>query len=168
MTPDPLAPLVAALHDRATREAADLLAEADTDAQASIDGARAEARRLLAEARAKGAADAAEVLTAEQTRAERDARAVVLGAQTRAYEHARQAARAAVGRLREDPMYADLLAALRARATERLGADVHIAHLPEGGIEATTNDRRLVYALDALADDLLDDMGPDLQELWTP
>lgn len=168
MTSDPLAPLTTALHDRATRAAAELLAEADAEADAGIDAARAEARRLLADARARGAADAAEVLTAEQTRAERDARAVVLAAQTRAYEHARQAARAAVGQLRDDPTYSDLLATLRRRATQRLGGEARIKQLPDGGIEATCGNRRLVYALEALADDLLDGMGPDLQELWAP
>lgn len=168
MTTDPLRPLVDALRHRAHRQAVELLAEADADAHRSLATARAEADRLLAEARAEGAADGARALAAERTNAERQARSVVLAAQREAYEHARSAARSAVGRLRAEPVYADLLAALQLRARRQLGPEATITELPGGGIAATRGDRRLEFALEGLADDLLEDMGQDLQELWSP
>ncbi len=161
-----LAPLLAALRERADRDAADLLAAADAEAEATVAHARAEADALLADARDRGEADAADLLAAEQARAQRDARAVVLRAQEEVYEQARDAARDAVSALREDPGYPKLLATLRARVERELGPQATVVELPRGGIEATLDDRRLEFALDGLADDLLDRSGGDLAELW--
>lgn len=165
---DPLAPLVATLLERANREATEVLASADSDAAATLADARAEAQALLAEARAKGEADAADVLAGERARAEREARAVLLAAQRAAHEHAREAARQAVNDLRDDPVYPQLITALRERAEHELGPGATILDLPKGGIEALLGDRRLEFALDGLADDLLDSLGADLAELWAP
>ncbi len=174
MTPDPagqtakhMAPLVAALRDRAAHEAAEVLAAADADVEDIIDRARTEADGLLAQARAKGEADAAQVLAAQRARAHREARTVTLAAQQSAGQEARQAARDAVSALREDPRYPQLLAALRARVEHELGSGATIVELPRGGIRATLGDQHLEFSLDGLADDLLD-RGSDLSELWSP
>ena len=165
---DALAPLVTALIERAKREAADMLAEADSDAADVLAGARAKADALLAEARVKGESDAADVLATERARAEREARAVLLAAQEEAHEHVRRAARDAVSALRDDPVHPQLLAALRQRATEELGQGTTITELPRGGLQASLGDKHLEFALDGLADDLLDRIGGDLAELWAP
>ena len=165
---DPLAPLVSALIERATREAAEVLAKADADAADVIAGARAEADALLADARARGESDAANVLATERARAEREARAVLLAAQEEAHEHVRQAARDAVSGLRDDPVHPRLLAALRERATQELGPGTTSVELPRGGLRASLGDKRVEFSLGGLADDLLDRVGGDLAELWDP
>jgi len=164
---DPLAPLVSALLDRATRDADAVLARADAEADETLARARAQADEILAEARARGARDAEAVLAAERSRAEREARAVVLAAQSRVHESARRAVRAAVATLQDDPAYPDLLAVLRTRAEHDLGPDARITELPEGGIEAVAGGRRLEFSLAGLADDLMDEVG-GVEELWAP
>ena len=165
---DPLAPLTTALLRRAQQAADDLLARSDADAEHALERARAEADRVLAEARARGRADAAEVLAAERARAEREARAVVLAAQQAAHEALRQAARAQVTALVDDPGYPALLEALRARAQRELGPGCTIEELPDGGIRATVDDRHLELSLAGLADDLVEELGDSLEELWAP
>lgn len=165
---DALAPLTAALLDRAQRQAAELLADADRDAEAAVARARTQAEDQIAAARAKGEADAADVLAAERARAEREARAMVLAAQQAAHQRVRQAAREAISGLRDDAAYPQLLAALRDRARHELGPGAAIVELPSGGIRASSGDRRVEFALDGLADDLLDAVGSDITELWEP
>jgi vacuolar-type H+-ATPase subunit H len=168
MPTDPLTPLTTALLQRAQQSADDLLARTDADAEQALARARAEADRVLAEARAKGRADAAEVLAAERARAEREARAVVLAAQQSAHEALRQAARAQVTALVDDPAYPALLEALRARAERELGPGSRIEELPDGGIRASLGDRHLELSLAGLADDLVEELGDSLEELWAP
>lgn len=165
---DPLAPLIATLIERAERESDGVLAQADAEAAATVARDRAEANSIRAEARDKGAADAANVLSAERARAEREARALLLAAQQQAHESAREAARDAVCSLRDDPEYPGLVAVLRARAKAQLGPGARVVELPQGGIAASGGGRRLEFGLDALADDLMDELGGDLAGLWTP
>lgn len=164
----PLEPLVRALRGRADRDAAEQLAHADADAAAALADARARADEVLAKARSAGEQDAAAMLAAERARAEREARAVLLAAQQDAYEAARSAVRAAVRGLRDDPAYPALIDALRDRATRELGPGATTTELPGGGIEARAGGRRVEYSLDGLADDLLEQVGGDLTELWAP
>jgi vacuolar-type H+-ATPase subunit E/Vma4 len=165
---DHLDPLVAALRERAAADAAALLADADADADATLSQARAEADELLAEARAKGDADARAVLAAERARAEREARAVLLAAQRAAHDDLRRAAREAVCGLRGDPAYPALVAALRERALAELGPDATVTELPRGGVAARSGSRRVEFSLGGLADDLVDRLGADVEELWAP
>jgi vacuolar-type H+-ATPase subunit E/Vma4 len=165
-TGSPLDPLVAALVDRARRDAAEVLAAAEAEAQQVLGAARADADALLAEARSRGAADAAALLAAERARAERTARGVVLAAQQAAHESARQAAREAVSQLCDDPAYPPLVAALRARAVRELGPGVEVTELAGGGLVAEAGGRRLEFDLADLADDLLDSLDRDRAELW--
>ncbi len=166
--PDPLAPLIGALLERARNQAAEALAGADAEAAATVAHARAEADALLGDARAKGRSDAAEVLAREQARAEREARAMILAAQQEATEQLRAAARSEVSGLRHDPVYPRLLAALRVRVQRELGPDAAVVELPAGGIRASHGDRHLDFALEGLADDLADGLGGSPADLWAP
>jgi vacuolar-type H+-ATPase subunit E/Vma4 len=167
-TGHPLEPLANALRERANRDAAEGLAQAEEQAAAILAEARARADEVLEQARAAGERDAAALLAGERARAEREARAVLLAAQQDAYLAARAAVRAAVRGLRDDPAYPALLDALRDRARQELGPGASIAELPGGGIEARCGSRRVEYGLDGLADDLLERVGGDLSELWEP
>jgi vacuolar-type H+-ATPase subunit E/Vma4 len=164
---DSLAPLTAALRDRARAAADEVLARADEDARESLDRAHQEAAAMLAQARAKGAADGAAVLAAERAGAARQARAILLAAQQAAHDDLRTAAREAVRALREDPDYPVMLEALRARAQVDLGPGAVVTTLDGGGIVAESGPRRIEYSLAALADDLVDEVV-DRAEPWSP
>lgn len=153
---DALAPLTTALLDRARGAADEVLARADEDALAALGRARAQADALLAEARAKGAAEGAAVLDAQRAGAQRRARGVLLAAQRAAHDDLRAAARGAVRAVRDDPDYPAMIEALRARAMRDLGPGTSITELDAGGIVAESGQRRAEYSLDALADDLVD------------
>jgi len=165
--PDPLAPLVSAMLARARRDAESVLAQARADADRATASAQEEADALLAEARAKGAADGEAVVAGERARAERAARGLVLDAKRQAYEQVRAASRDAVSALRQDPRYADMLETLRIRARRALGPDAQVTEDPWGGIVATSGDRRVDFSFDALADDLVDRLGPEIEGTWS-
>lgn len=160
-----LAPLAAALRDRAHAAADEVLARADEDAQVVLDRARQQADVLLAEARARGAADGAAVLAAERAGAARRAREILLAAQRVAHDDLRAAAREAVRGLRDDEEYPVMLEALRDRALGDLGPGASLVELDRGGIVAEYGQRRAEYSLEALADDLVDDMV-DREQPW--
>lgn len=163
--PDPLAPVAAALLDRAHRDADAMLAAADAAAAATLAAARDEAVQLRALALEKGAADGAAVLANERSRAERTARGVVMAARRAADDRLRQAARDAVSDLRSDPSYPRILAGLRARATRERGASAVISEYPRGGIVAEADGTRVEYSLDGLADDVMDRL--EAADEWT-
>ena len=164
---DSLAPLTAALRDRAGAAADEVLARADEDARALLDRAHREAEAILAQARAKGAADGAAILAAERAGAARRARGVLLTAQRAAHDDLRTAAREAVRALRDDPDYPVMLEALRARAQFDLGPGAVVTTLDRGGIVAESGPRRIEYSLEGLADDLVDEVV-DRAEPWSP
>jgi vacuolar-type H+-ATPase subunit E/Vma4 len=166
-----LAPVRAALLDRARADADAVLAEADADADEVVAAARSRAAALVAEARAEGERDAAVLAARDRARARREARAAVLRAQSRVYEELRRRSRVAVRALRDDPVYPALLEALRDRARDRLGADAVVREHPDGGLVAEAPGRRgarLDATLDALTDDALDGLGGEVRRLWEP
>jgi vacuolar-type H+-ATPase subunit E/Vma4 len=165
---DPLQPLIEALLGRARRDAAELLGAADADARATLAQAHARAGDILADARAKGQADADVVRAGARARAEREARAILLAAQERALEEARREVRHAVRGLRDDPAYPEVLRSLGQKARAELGEAADVRELPSGGIEARLGDRRVEYSLEGLADDLLEQAVADPAELWAP
>jgi vacuolar-type H+-ATPase subunit E/Vma4 len=137
-----LEPLRAALLAQAAAEADRIRADAEAEARRRVDAARREAGQLVADARARGAAEAGWILAAEEASARRAARAVVLTAQREAWEHLREESCAAVRALLRDPA---VRARLAARLTERLpGATVH--DLVDGGLAAETPDGRSIDA----------------------
>ncbi|MGB8385024.1 MAG: hypothetical protein WCG47_27930 [Dermatophilaceae bacterium] len=165
---DPLFVVRAALLDHARREAAATVADADAAAATVVATARAEADALLAEARSRGEAEGAVVLAAERARAAREARGLVLAERRAAYDALRQRALDAVSALRDDPCYPALLEALRERVSRELGPDATLREHERGGIVGESGRRRVVYALDDLADGILERLGDDLDELWAP
>jgi hypothetical protein len=136
-----LEPVRRALLDRAAADAAGTRASADDQAEALLARARAEADRLVAEARAQGAADGAVTLAASRARTRRQARAVVLAAQRRAYEELRRQAR---------------------QEARRLVADLDLPSSAPG------EGRRISWSPDALADEGVDALGAELEKLWAP
>ncbi len=137
-----LEPLRAALLAQATAEADRIRADAEADARRRLDAARHEAGQLVAEARARGEAEAGWILATEEASARRDARAVVLAAQREAWERLREGSRSAVRALLRDPVVRERLAAgLRARLP---GASIE--DLADGGLAARTPDGRSVDA----------------------
>ena len=157
-----LEPLRAALFARARAEADRVRAAADHDARQVLDAARAEAEALLADARARGSADAAALDAVEVARRRRAARSVVLGAQRAAYDELRSRACAAVQVLLADPARRARLADV---ARGRLGDRAIVRDAPDGGVVAQTPDgRSLDASVAALVDGALEDL--DLEQLW--
>lgn len=163
---DPLAPLRAALLARAREDAAAALREADETAAATLAEAREEAEAILAEARAKGAQEAAVVAAAERARASRAARELVLTARRRAYDELRARARSAVEQLSDDEA-ALLREAVRALIRAELGPRAGITEAA-AGVVGQIPGRRVTYRLADLADRLVDDLGTDVEGLWSP
>lgn len=165
-TPDPLEPLRRALLRRARADADAMLAEADAHADRVVADAREQAETLLAQAREQGELDAAEVLARERSRTERSARSVVLAAHRTAYESLRRAARDAGAALRHHPDYPAARAALAARAARDLGSGSAVHEVDRGGVVGVLGSRSVSYTLDGLADEVLDRIGPEVEELW--
>lgn len=161
---DPLAPLRAALVERARADAAAIRAEAERGAQGACAAATQRSAELLSEARAQGEQDAREAFHAEQARARAAARAVVLAAQREVYEQLRAETAAAVRTLLAEPAaHARLVATVQAR----LGEPCELVDAPGGGVLARTAAGRIVDAsVDALVDQALSRL--DLEQLWTP
>jgi vacuolar-type H+-ATPase subunit E/Vma4 len=157
-----------ALLARARQDAATTVAAADESAQATLAQARAEAESLLAEARTRGEQEAGTVLAEQRAQASRQARAVVLAAQRRAFDDLRERARAAVGSLRDDADYPQVLDALRERVRRELGTDATIREHASGGAVGLDGERRLAYTFDDLADRIVDRLGGELEGLWSP
>ena len=144
-----LAPVRRALLDLARRDAARTLALADADAAAVLRRADDEVERLRKAARAEAAEDAAQLLAREKARHDREARATELRARGAAYEALVRRTRAAVRALAREPGLRDGLVA-QARADLGPYASVHD---DEAGVVVELDGRRVVYALDALADE---------------
>ncbi|MFZ5869268.1 MAG: V-type ATP synthase subunit E family protein [Actinomycetota bacterium] len=165
-TADPLAPVRAALVDRAREDAANEVERARQEAREILARARREADAIRAEARAQGEVDAEALLVAARLRARRHARAVVLRARRDVYDEARRQVRQRVSELRDQPAYRLLLDSLEARAREVLGADALVTEPPEGGVVAESHGRRFVCTLTELADRALARTA-DMEGLWS-
>jgi hypothetical protein len=166
--PDPLLAVRTALLARAAADAQRLHAEADADADEIITRARAEADAIRTEARAQGEADAAAELVAERARARRQARGVVLRAQRECFDELRTRAVLAAASLRDDPSYSEWCDRMRSRLRSALGDEVIISEHPAGGLLGEVPGRRVELTLAGLAEQALNDLGPDVERLWSP
>jgi vacuolar-type H+-ATPase subunit E/Vma4 len=164
---DPLAPVRSELLARARADAERVLAEADADAAATLAEARNEANATLEAARAEGESDAAAVLSAKGARDRRRARAIVLAAQREAYDKLRSQAVRALSAIRAEPGYGPWRDRLADHARRVLGSDAVVSEAPGGGVLAEANGRRAAFTLAGLADRVLDDMGADIEGLWS-
>jgi vacuolar-type H+-ATPase subunit E/Vma4 len=165
---DPLSPVRLALVAHARAVSDRWLAEADADAAAMLVRADREAAAVREEARAQGEVDAEAVLVVEGTRARRQARGAVLRAQREAYDELRRRVLAEVSALREHASYPQQRERLAERARRALGADAVVSEHPGGGVVAESGARRVTFSLEALADQALDRLGPDVEGLWSP
>ncbi|HEY0950608.1 hypothetical protein, partial [Nocardioides sp.] len=122
--------------------------------------------RIVADARAQGAADAAAALGGERSRTLREARARVLAAEREAYDELRRRTTAGVAALLRE-LAPDVRARVAREAAERLGPDPAIRDGEHGPVAVST-DRRLTLEPDHLVDLALAALGPDLAGLWSP
>lgn len=152
-------------HARADAER--VLADGDADAAATLAAARSEANVILEAARAEGESDAAVVLSAKRARDRRQARALALVAQREAYDNLRSQVIQALSAIRDDPGYARWRDHLTEQARRMLGPEAVVSEAPEGGVLAEANGRRVVYTLVGLADRVIEEMGADVEGLWS-
>jgi vacuolar-type H+-ATPase subunit E/Vma4 len=165
--PEALRPVGSALLARARADADRVLADADAAAADVLARAQGEADAILAEARAQGEADAAGVLATERARARRQARSVVLVAQREALEALRSQVLMRVAALRDDPAYPAWRDRLGDRARAVLGPDAVVTEHPDGGVVGEASGRRLAFTLEGLADQAIQALGVEVEELWS-
>jgi vacuolar-type H+-ATPase subunit E/Vma4 len=163
---DALAPVRAALLERARADAARTLARAQRDADALLEGARAEADALLDAARSRGAEEAAAVLAAERSRTRRTTLTAELEVRREAYDELRERTAA---RLRERCAGPDgrvLTARMAERVRAALGPDAVIVPAPGGGVRGHVAGRFADCSVDALAERAVEALGPEVEALW--
>lgn len=163
---DALAPVRAALLERARADAARTLSDAQRDADALLGGARAEAEALLDSARARGAEEAAAVLAAERAHARRSVRAAELQVRREAYDELRERTAA---RLRErcaGPGGPALAARMAEHVRAVLGPDALIGAVPGGGVRGHLDGRFADCSVEALAERAVEALGPEVEALW--
>ena len=163
-----LAPVHACMLRQATDQAAGILADARREADAIVSQARRSAEAAVARAQAEGRQEAAALAAAERSRGRREARLVLLSAQREALDELYSQVRAAVGRLRRDPSYGQLLDRLTRMARLAAGPDAEFAVSPDGGVIARSRGVIVDCSLTRLADLAVQALGPDVRELWEP
>jgi len=161
-----LDPVRAALLADARRDAARLLAAADGEVEAIRRRTADECDRIRRDARARGEAEAQETLETERAHARRRGRAVVLRARGDVYQELRGRVREAARALHETADYPALHARLAEKARAVVGADAQVTETPDG-VVAEAHGHRAVLSLTAVAEDVLERMGPDLERLWS-
>lgn len=147
-----LAPVRAALLDRAERDAERLLAQSDSAARRATEEASALAARMRDEARAEGAADAAAALAAERARMGRRARGIVLRAHRDDFEALRSAVRRALPDVREDTDHRRVVQKMIDMTKGILGPDAQLREGEGGGVIGEALGRRVDCSLARFAD----------------
>jgi vacuolar-type H+-ATPase subunit E/Vma4 len=163
-----LAPVRAQLLNGAKAEARRILAEAHAQADSILRQARHGAAEAVGRARARGEADAAPAAAAERSRGRDEARSIVLGAQREAYQDLRARALAAAGELRTEPGYQRLLSRLVTMATRAAGPGAAATVQPDGGAVARSPGVVVDCSLPRLAGLAVDEVGDQVRQLWTP
>jgi vacuolar-type H+-ATPase subunit E/Vma4 len=162
-----LAPVRAALLDRARAEAEATVRTAQAEADRTLAEGAAQARALVDQARREGAADAEAALAAERSRTRRRCRGLVLGAQRAAYDALRTTTQEQVAALRDDTQWPAMRARLVARGRHLLGPDAELAEVPDG-VVVRAGTRSADLTLSSLAEDRLEELGPEVGQLWVP
>ncbi|MDR3647863.1 MAG: hypothetical protein P4L20_02130 [Acidimicrobiales bacterium] len=163
-----LEPVSEALVEKARLGAEQQLADASEDVRVELSRAHAEARRLLAEARAQGASAAESVASLQLVEARRDAREMVLRARRRAYEALRHDAIGALERRAKTTEGRMLIDQLSALVEECLGGDAPIDRAEHGAlvVEARSGNRRVAIGPTMLIDHVLLSMAEQVEGLW--
>jgi vacuolar-type H+-ATPase subunit E/Vma4 len=151
-----LAPVRAAVLAAARRDRDQRLAQARAEAAVALGAAGSRAEEIVAAARDAGRADAEAGYATEQSRARRTARARTLRARREAYEQLRRQSRKAVLRVRDEPGYPAVRAALTAAVHRLLGPDAEIVEAQGGGVVGRSGARRVDLSLIAFADRAVD------------
>jgi vacuolar-type H+-ATPase subunit E/Vma4 len=161
--------LRATLLEGAEAEARSLLEDAETRAAAEEDRSEADSRRVLeaavAEGRASGELRSARALALARA----EARRLVLEAKADVYEEFRRRALAAAHALRDDEeAYGRVLRGLEAEARRSLGdgAAVELDPPEAGGVRARAGKRSVDLTLGVLVERCIASLGPAVQELW--
>ena len=163
-----LAPVRARLRRGAEAEADHIRAVARAQADSITRQARHGAAETIGRARAQGEADAAPSAAAERRGSREAARSIVLGAQREAYQELRARVLAAVGGLRTEPGYEELLGRLTAMATQAAGPGAAATVEPGGGVVARSGGVVVDCSLPRLAGLAFEGLGDRVRELWTP
>jgi len=161
-----LLPVRAALLAHAHEDADGAVHAARGDADATLARAHDEARAAVEQARSEGETDAATALAVDRGRARRRARSQVLAAQRAAYDDLVAAARAGVQELIDDEHWPQMRDALAQRVRDALGPDAEVDVVPDG-VVGRNGPRMLDLRLPALADAQVQELGPQLQSLWS-
>jgi vacuolar-type H+-ATPase subunit E/Vma4 len=162
-----LAPAESALLADARAEAERVVGDAEQTSRSLVEGARTQAQRSVAVARAEGEALAEREAAHRIALAQIEARASLLQVQREQYELLRRQVLAAVDSIRGTARYERLLARLERLAREQLGTGAEVVvDPPEGGVIATSGRRRVDYTLPALAERCLERHSAEVQALW--
>jgi vacuolar-type H+-ATPase subunit E/Vma4 len=161
-------PLRASLLASVAAETARSRADARQEGELRLGEAARRAEELVARARSLGESDAGPEVARRRLRARRRARALTLAARREVYEELRREAVAAALSLRGTEPYPALLERLAAAAREQLGGEATLELDPpeQGGVIASSGERRVDYTLPALVDRCLAGSGMELRRLW--
>ena len=163
-----LAPVRAHLLGAARAEADRIVEQARAEAAAILGDAHRDADQAVGLAAAQGRADGALAAAAQRSRAREQARSIVLGAQRQARDELRARVVAAAAGLRAEPGYERLLAGLTEMAAAAAGPDAAITVDPAGGVVALARGVVVDCTLARLADLAVDALGDEVAQLWTP
>jgi vacuolar-type H+-ATPase subunit E/Vma4 len=153
----------------AEAEARTLLEDADRRAAAESERSAEDAERLLETARVEGDASGELRSARALALARAEARRVVLEAKAAVYRDFRERALAAALALRDDPRaYGALLQGLEAEARSSLpdGAELELDPPDVGGVRARKDHRSVDLTLPVLVDRCIASLGPAVEELW--
>ncbi len=164
----PLAPVRTHMLRAARAEADRIVEEARSQAAAMVRQARRGAAEAVGHAAAQGRADGALAAAAEQSRGRQEARSIVLSAKRQAYEELCAQVLDAVRGLRDEPGYERLLSRLTAMAVRAAGPDATVTASPAGGVVARSHRVRVDCTPPRLAGLAMDALGDQVRELWTP
>jgi vacuolar-type H+-ATPase subunit E/Vma4 len=164
-----LEPLRRALRAETEAEADRRRAEVAAECKRIVAEAELAAQGLVHEARLEGERAAARETARRQAGAARRAREASLAARRDLVDELRRRSRLEVLELREQPDYPALLERLSAAARSQLGDDAELVVDPpgRGGVIARRGEASVDYTLAAMADRVIDDLGADLERLWT-
>jgi vacuolar-type H+-ATPase subunit E/Vma4 len=163
-----LAPVRASMLRGARAEADRILEEARCQAAATLRQARRDAEEAVGQARMRGEAEIALAAAAERRRGREQARAIVLGARLEAREELYAQVLTAVGHLRGEPGYERLLARLTVMAARAAGPGATVTADQVGGVVARSGRAVVDCSLPRLARLAVDALGDQVTELWTP
>lgn len=163
-----LEPVRAHMLAEAHREAGRILADAHAKAEATVERARLDGEQAVRSARSEGEARGTMLAAAERNQGRARAQSVLLRARQAAQDKLRVQIMVAVGGLRDEPGYAQLIARLSEVAADVAGPGATVNVSPAGGVVARSGRVFVDCSLPRLADLAFEALGVRVRELWTP